>query len=285
MTARAGFLTPRQLARAIGVSEASVKRWCDQGLIETTRTTGGHRRLGRASVDDFLIRTGRRPLEPESIRPQLPGGSGERSLARGREAFRKALSCGSERIALQIATDIHTAGHSFGEIADDVILAAERQILFSAATAVLPRHTVTEACLRIVDALQTGLEKAPETAPLSFAGALDGARSTLSVALSVLVLREAGWKAESLGIGLPFTTLRAAVRRHQPRFLVLQVDEVRNPQHFEREMSELLREAEQSGTRLLATGPGLSQHSELNAQGLCHSWCSTFRSLQIESES
>lgn len=283
MTARADFLTPKRLARAIGVSEASVKRWCDQGLIETSRTTGGHRRLARASIDAFLERTGRRPLEPESVRLPSLSGSGGRALARGREAFLSALACGSERVALQVAIDLHAAGHSFGAIADDVILAAEQQLLCSADTDVLPRQTATEVCLRIVDVLQASVAESPETAPRAFAGSLDGARSTLPVALSVLVLRETGWKAGSLGVGLPFATLCAAMRRHGPRLLVLHVDDVRNPRRFVEEMSELQREAERAGTHLLTTGCGLSEDAELRAQLKFDGWRPSFRALQIES--
>jgi predicted site-specific integrase-resolvase len=30
-----GLLTPKQVARAIGVSESSLKRWCDKGVLPT----------------------------------------------------------------------------------------------------------------------------------------------------------------------------------------------------------------------------------------------------------
>ncbi|MED5508142.1 MAG: DNA-binding protein, partial [Planctomycetota bacterium] len=30
---------------AIGMSESSLKRWVDRGLLESTRTAGGHRRI------------------------------------------------------------------------------------------------------------------------------------------------------------------------------------------------------------------------------------------------
>ena len=51
------LLSPKQVARALGVSESSLKRWCDKGLIPTERTAGGHRRLPLAGVLDFLVRS------------------------------------------------------------------------------------------------------------------------------------------------------------------------------------------------------------------------------------
>ncbi|MBV9958343.1 MAG: helix-turn-helix domain-containing protein, partial [Acidobacteria bacterium] len=38
-------LTSSEAARLLGVSEASVKRWADSGLLPALKTAGGHRRF------------------------------------------------------------------------------------------------------------------------------------------------------------------------------------------------------------------------------------------------
>src|SRR5215207_10536644 len=38
-------LTSKEAARVLGVSEASVKRWADSGLLPMEKTAGGHRRF------------------------------------------------------------------------------------------------------------------------------------------------------------------------------------------------------------------------------------------------
>ena len=48
------LLTPKQVARAINVSESSVKRWCDKGVIPTQYTAGGHRRIPLSGLMEFL---------------------------------------------------------------------------------------------------------------------------------------------------------------------------------------------------------------------------------------
>ena len=48
------LLTPKQVARAIDVSESSIKRWCDKGVIETQYTAGGHRRITMAGLIEFV---------------------------------------------------------------------------------------------------------------------------------------------------------------------------------------------------------------------------------------
>ena len=46
------LISPKQVARAIGVSESTLKRWCDRGLIPMTKTAGGHRRMEVEAVVD-----------------------------------------------------------------------------------------------------------------------------------------------------------------------------------------------------------------------------------------
>lgn len=69
-------LTPNQVANAFGVSEASVKRWCDKGLMPTYRTAGGHRRLPVAGVVDFLRKRGLELVNPEVLGLPLPPAKG-----------------------------------------------------------------------------------------------------------------------------------------------------------------------------------------------------------------
>jgi excisionase family DNA binding protein len=62
------LLSPRQLATAIGVSESSLKRWIDDGLLSAARTAGKHRRIPLAEAIRF-IRSQRAPL----VRPDALG--------------------------------------------------------------------------------------------------------------------------------------------------------------------------------------------------------------------
>ena len=46
-------LTSTEVADLLGVSEASVKRWADSGLLSTEKTAGGHRRFRPEDVAAF----------------------------------------------------------------------------------------------------------------------------------------------------------------------------------------------------------------------------------------
>ena len=59
------FLSPRQVAQAVGVSESSLKRWCDRGDIRVTKTAGGHRRIDRRVVVRYLRERGFEAKKPD----------------------------------------------------------------------------------------------------------------------------------------------------------------------------------------------------------------------------
>jgi excisionase family DNA binding protein len=55
-----GF-TVSEAATVLGVSTGSVRRWSDQGRLETTRTPGGQRRFSQQQIDAFLGSLNPRP--------------------------------------------------------------------------------------------------------------------------------------------------------------------------------------------------------------------------------
>ena len=61
------MLTPREAARLLGVSYATMKQWILSGKVKTVRTPGGHHRLTEAALKPFLLKDKMKP-EVESRR-------------------------------------------------------------------------------------------------------------------------------------------------------------------------------------------------------------------------
>ena len=61
------LLSPKQVAHAIGASESSLKRWCDQGLLTTVKTAGGHRRIPVQEVLRFVREQNHAVVEPHIL--------------------------------------------------------------------------------------------------------------------------------------------------------------------------------------------------------------------------
>ncbi len=46
---------PSQVAELLGVSVDTVRRWCDEGRLETTRSSGGHRLVSGPGLARYLV--------------------------------------------------------------------------------------------------------------------------------------------------------------------------------------------------------------------------------------
>ena len=60
------WLSLREASRFLGVSEPTLRRWTDDGLVEAFRTPGGHRRYLLDAILNF--EDGR----VEAVQPELP---------------------------------------------------------------------------------------------------------------------------------------------------------------------------------------------------------------------
>jgi excisionase family DNA binding protein len=49
------FCTTRQAAILLNVSLRTAQLWVEKGLLEAWKTTGGHRRISRASINRRLV--------------------------------------------------------------------------------------------------------------------------------------------------------------------------------------------------------------------------------------
>jgi excisionase family DNA binding protein len=53
------YITTTEACELIGVSKTVIKRLADEGVLKIWKTPGGHRRLLRSSVDDYIMQNGR----------------------------------------------------------------------------------------------------------------------------------------------------------------------------------------------------------------------------------
>jgi molybdopterin-binding protein len=52
------LVTPREAARQLGVSYATLKQWIYKGTVRTRRTAGGHHRIPTTEIDRLLAASG-----------------------------------------------------------------------------------------------------------------------------------------------------------------------------------------------------------------------------------
>lgn len=272
--------SPKQVARAIGVSESTLKRWCDSDLIAMTKTAGGHRRIEIEAVIQFLRETGRKIIEPELLGLPVTVGKTEWTLGRARDRVVSGLVSGEEAVVRQIMFDLLLADHSVTAIFDDVMAPALHRIgeqWSCGDVAVYQERRACEICLRCLRELRPSATL-PNNAPTAIGATVESDIYTLPIAMSEIVLRSIGWNATSLGTNLPFETLIDATNAAQPRLLWLSISYIADEPAFVDGLNRLFTAACAVNTAVAIGGQALSDDLRRSVQ--YSTFCESFRDLE-----
>ena len=239
------LLTPKQIARAIDVSESSVKRWCDKGAIAAQYTDGGHRRIAISSLIEFLRLRKFELVHPEALGLPPTTGQTSRVLDRALSQMTEALLTGNEPRCRQIAIDLYLAEHSLSVICDDIFAAAFREIgdrwACGDAEVFQERHGC-QITLNVLTEIKMMLPTVNDNLPIAIGCAAEHDQYSLGTTMAELVLQDAKWNAISLGDNLPFETIAAAIRQYRPRLFWLSCSHIENETKFLAEYAELYDE-------------------------------------------
>ena len=251
-------LTTRQVAEALGVSESSVKRWCDGGSIPTMRTVGGHRRIPLAGFMQFLEQTNRTVTSPLAPVGGRMSESGEPTL--DRSVFREALKAGDESTCREFATRAFAQKQSFAWVADEVI--ADTFHHFGRAwecgeLEVFQERRGCEIAARLIYEMRRLIPDPPSHGLLAIGGAPAGDLYSLPSQIVEITLRECGWRATNLGSNLPLETIGAAVRQLRPRLLWLSASHLADSGRFVQQYSDF-HESLPTGTLVVVGGRALN---------------------------
>jgi len=274
------LVTPKQVAQAINVSESSLKRWCDQGLLTAVRTAGGHRRLAVDDVFQFLRKSGQQLVRPELL--GLPSNTGRTAAVeeRARDRLRDALIAGDEDQCRRIVFDLYLSGQSACEICDQVLAPALHDIgaLWECGeVSVYRERRACETELKLLHELRMAIRAPPTDAPRAVGGTLECDPYRLPTSMIELVLREQSWQATSLGTRLPAATIAEAVRDNKPKVLWLSVSSIESVPEFLQEYSLLHSVASETGAAVVVGGRALT--AEIRQQMTYSAYCDTLRHL------
>jgi excisionase family DNA binding protein len=253
------LLSPKQVAQAIGVSESSLKRWCDQGRIPMICTAGGHRRLPLSGVLEFIRSSKRTLVDPEAIHLQAHATRKPRSLAAARQCVQAALVAGDEAGARQMLLDLFVGGQRISAIGDEVIaesFVAIGKLWECQELEVYRERLACRICSRVLTELRGLLPASRAGAPLALGCSPEGDVYELPTTLVELVLRESGWNATSLGSSLPLATILAAIEEHRPKLFWLSISHIADQESFLHDVAALYQ-ATAGQTALVVGGRAL----------------------------
>lgn len=265
------FLSPRDLAKAVGVSESSVKRWVDHGRIQAHRTAGGHRRIALDEAVQF-VREARMPL----VRPELLGLGGLASKAEdpGGALLLRLLREGASVEARGLLIGWYLEGVAISALADGPLrasLAALGELWHCAGKegedGIAIEHRATDICLQAVNHLRLLLPTPGEEAPLAVGAAPDVYLLGTQIASAVMV--EGGWRSVNLGAQTPLQILARAVETLRPRLVWLSLSDEEVTHSLGDGVERLLESVEHTDGALIVGGR-CHREAHLPAHPLLH---------------
>mgnify|MGYP005840753661 CR=1 FL=1 len=212
-------LTTRELATAIGVSESSIKRWADNGVIRASRTAGGHRRIPLSEAVRFIRQTKATVLQPallgleESTPAPLPNDPAELLFTHLRD--------GDERAVQELVHALLEGGTSIADLLDGPLRAAMRRIgelWRHDADGLLIEHRATDILIRTLNAIRLTLLPA-SSGPVAVGGAPPSDPYVAPSLAVATVLAAAGWRPVNFGPDTPFESLARAAAWLEPRLV------------------------------------------------------------------
>lgn len=214
-------LTTKEVARLCRVSDATVKRWQDAGLLQSERTNGGHRRFRVEEVARFQREQNlgeKKCVGDESIVSAL---SGQRRDCRIRSdsAFFRALMKGCEEAAANVLIGEYLKGESPALICDEIICPALAQIgeLWAAGKIhITQEHLASRVAHNSIYKLRQALSVAESTGKLAMCCAPSGDFHELPTHLAQLTLENAGWETMNFGANTPLVDFAREIARRAP---------------------------------------------------------------------
>jgi len=218
-------LSPKQLAQAIGVSESSLKRWADDGLIRVTRTAGGHRRIPLAEALRFVRESDQAIVDPDVLGLGELKAVGRDSASDDAERLFRYLEEGNATAARGLIMKLYVDGRPVHEICDGPVHDAMQRLGHPGehrSEEIFREHRATELVKQALHQLQ-GLIDVDEDAPVAVGGAPSGDPYALPSLAAAVSLRAVGVRTVNLGPDTPLESLEHACRETSARMVWLAV--------------------------------------------------------------
>ncbi len=212
--------TTKEVARLCRVSDATVKRWEDAGLLQSERTSGGHRRFRAEEVIRFQRE------QCLGLKQSHGDESVIKATARVRDkknpsdsSFLQSLIAGCEEGATNVLINAHLEGKPLIEIIDGLICPAMREIgelWFQGEISVTQEHLATRAAYTALNKLRNTLPVPKMTNELAMCCAFEDDLHEFPTHLAQITIENEGFEVVNFGANTPLYCLAEEVFRYSP---------------------------------------------------------------------
>ncbi len=256
------FVSTAHVAKALGVSVTTVKRWVDDGVLPAARTPGGHRKL---RLNDVLrvTREGNFPLaDLTALVPPAEVATVDDPKELAKDVI-KAADSGDTELIRGLLISAYRNGMPIETLADRVLCQVMRHIGHAWETDradVMHEHRITQACVSALYEIRSILRAdLNQGRPVAVGGAPEHDHYAMASLLAKLTLLDNGWDAINLGPHTPVSALWRALDELRPRLIWLSVTHLVDPEKFLADYNPFCQEAMKRGVAVVVGGQGLRE--------------------------
>lgn len=280
------LLTTSEFAKALGVSESSVRRMADAGEVQIHRTRGGHRRIPVAEAIRYV-----RASQTKILRPDLLGleaDAVEEVAGTSQDRMLAVLRSGHASAVISLMQSFYAGGMSIAELCDGPIAHAMKEIGNAwphDKRAIFIEHRAVILCCRALNQLRLAMQEPEPNAPQAIGGAMSGDRYLLPTLMVSLVLHEMGFSEINLGPDLPLDVLMDSIADERPALVWLAIGEPVRSRSQMAEIGKLGQVAAENETQFIIGGRYASElQSSWGDRPVTWRYCSSMSCLENGAE-
>ena len=269
------LISPRELANAIGVSESSIKRWVDSGVVHADKTAGGHRRIPIAEAVRFLRERQLTLVNPASIGLSDVDSLVESAHARdadNSQLLYEYLKEGQAEAARGLLLSMYLGGRSVAQIVDSPLLEAMTklgELWHREDCGIFWEHRATDIAISALSRLRMIIPPRGDGAPVAVGAAPAGDPYILPSLCAAAVLESQGVNAVNLGPDTPIHSLLLACEAMAARLVWVSISVAAEPEQLQKELSSLAAELNRDSIPIIIGG-SRSKGLALPDTSLCH---------------
>ena len=256
----AANLTTKEVARLLQVSEATVKRWADDGLLYSSKTAGGHRRFSTHSIASLRREKGI-GTAPALPRPRKKG----RALSLSSSVrLTELLLGGEEREAAAFLIHAYMEGQSLMSLFDKTITEAMHEVgelWFRGTITVADEHLATRVVLSALQKLRGIVVPAGPNGMKAICCGIDGDLHELPVHLAEMILEAEGWDTRNLGPNTPLFSLREMITQQRPQLVCISARSIPDLDRATSEYAQLRKVTAKLSASVVIGGEGFRDPS------------------------
>ncbi len=238
--------TTKEVARLCHVSDATVKRWEDAGLLNSERTNGGHRRFRPEEIARFQRQQGLGQKLSHGEESVFAVSNRYSELkAKSDYTFFDALLAGCEEAAADVLINTLLQKKSLDKIFDEVICPPLRKIgklWFEGELTIAQEHLATRAAQNALYKFRSVLPVPELCGNLAMCCAFEGEFHELPIHLAQIIFENEGWEVLNFGANTPLFCLVEEIRKHAPEAVCISTTVMNDMERLSHDYAEFRKQ-------------------------------------------